>query len=212
MVGRRPRLKPGEGFDAATGSYCDLFEAGIIDPTLVTRSALEHAASVAQLVLVTECVVTRSAREDDLAREAKEVNDTAHQVVHRPPRDLRFGEQARTTLMAGIDAVADAVKVTLGPRGRNVVLAHATGPPTITNDGVTVAGEIALGSTFTNQGALFVRHVAAATNEIAGDGTTTATVLAQAIVRHGSGTSRPAPTRWPSVAGSSGPSSRWCAI
>ena len=76
--------------------------------------------------------------------------------------------------------------MTLGPRGRNVVLAHRDGrAPTITNDGVTIAGEIELGNTFTNQGALFVRHVAAATNEIAGDGTTTATVLAQAIVRHG---------------------------
>ena len=87
--------------------------------------------------------------------------------------------------MAGIDAVADTVKVTLGPRGRNVVLAHGTGGPTITNDGVTIAGEIELGDTFANQGAQLVRHVASATNEVAGDGTTTATVLAQAIVRHG---------------------------
>jgi chaperonin GroEL len=185
VVGTVRGLEQGEGLDAATGAYGDLVEAGIIDPTLVTRSALENAASVGKIVLVTECMVTRSAREDDLLREARELNDSAHQVVRRPPRELQFGAEARATLMAGIDAVADTVRVTLGPRGRNVVLAQLTGSPTITNDGVTIAGEIQLEDTFTNQGAQFVRHVAAATNEVAGDGTTTATLLAQAIVRHG---------------------------
>ena len=200
-------LKPGEGLNAATGAYCDLVEAGIIDPTLVTRSALEHAASVAKIVLVTECVVTRSAREDDLVREARELNDTAHQVVRRPPRELQFGADARATLMAGIDAVADTVRVTLGPRGRNVVLAHRTGGPTITNDGVTIAGEIELGDSFANQGALLRascrlgherdRRRRHDDGHGAGAGDRPAT---------GSGTSRPAPTRWRSGAGSSG---RW---
>ena len=185
VIGTVRELEPGSGLDAATGSYCDLVEAGIIDATLVTRSALAHAASVAKLVLVTECLVTRLPHEDDLLREARQENDTAHQVIHRPPRSLRFGADARTTLTAGIDAVGDAVRVTLGPRGRNVLLAQARGGPTITNDGVTIAGEIGLGDSFANQGAQLVRHVAAATNTIAGDGTTTATVLAQAIVREG---------------------------
>jgi chaperonin GroEL len=175
----------GFGLDAATGSYCDLVEAGVIDPLLVTRSALEHAASIAKVVLVTECLATRSAQDDDLVEEGRRLNDEAHQVVRRPPRTLKHGVEARGALRAGIDAVADTVRVTLGPRGRNVLLARAGGGPTITNDGVTIAGEIELGDSFANQGALLARHVASATNAIAGDGTTTATVLAQAIVREG---------------------------
>jgi chaperonin GroEL len=178
-------LPPGEGLDAATGVYGDLFEAGVIDPTAVTRAALEHAASIAKTILVTECMVTRVPERDELAREAREMNDRAHQVLHRPPRELRFDADARSALEAGIDAVADAVRVTLGPRGRNVVLTNGSVSPTITNDGVTIAAQIELGETFANQGARLVRHVAAATNEVAGDGTTTATLLAQAIVREG---------------------------
>src|ERR671914_583590 len=87
--------------------------------------------------------------------------------------------------VAGVDAVANAVKVTLGPRGRYVVLDKKFGAPTITNDGVTIAREIEVQDHFENQGAQLVREVATATNDVAGDGTTTATVLAQAIVRQG---------------------------
>ncbi|MGB0890524.1 MAG: chaperonin GroEL [Solirubrobacterales bacterium] len=100
-------------------------------------------------------------------------------------KELKFGQEARATLEAGVDAVANAVKVTLGPKGRNVVLDKKFGAPTITNDGVTIAREIEVDDPFENQGAQLVREVATATNDVAGDGTTTATVLAQAIVRHG---------------------------
>src|SRR3954468_1184607 len=101
------------------------------------------------------------------------------------PRDLRFNAAARAALLAGIDAVADAVKVTLGPKGRNVMLALGTGDVVVTNDGVTIAGEIEPEPLFERQGARLVKEVALATNNVAGDGTTTATLLAQAIVRHG---------------------------
>jgi chaperonin GroEL len=100
-------------------------------------------------------------------------------------KELKFGQEARQTLEAGVDAVANAVKVTLGPKGRYVVLDKKFGAPTITNDGVTIAREIEVDDPFENQGAQLVREVATATNDVAGDGTTTATVLAQAIVRHG---------------------------
>ncbi|MBJ7458299.1 MAG: chaperonin GroEL [Thermoleophilaceae bacterium] len=100
-------------------------------------------------------------------------------------KELKFGQEARATLEAGVDAVANAVKVTLGPKGRYVVLDKKFGAPTITNDGVTIAREIEVDDPFENQGAQLVREVATATNDVAGDGTTTATVLAQAIVRHG---------------------------
>ncbi|MGB1583673.1 MAG: chaperonin GroEL [Solirubrobacterales bacterium] len=100
-------------------------------------------------------------------------------------KELKFGQEARSTLEAGVDAVANAVKVTLGPKGRYVVLDKKFGAPTITNDGVTIAREIEVDDPFENQGAQLVREVATATNDVAGDGTTTATVLAQAIVRHG---------------------------
>jgi len=100
-------------------------------------------------------------------------------------KELKFAEQARSALESGVDAVANAVKVTLGPRGRYVVLDKRFGAPTITNDGVTIAREIEVEDVFQNQGAQLVREVATATNDVAGDGTTTATVLAQAIVRQG---------------------------
>src|SRR5580698_8410980 len=100
-------------------------------------------------------------------------------------KDLKFSEDARRSLEAGVDAVANAVKVTLGPKGRYVVLDKKFGAPTITNDGVTIAREIEVEDVFQNQGAQLVREVATATNDVAGDGTTTATVLAQAIVRQG---------------------------
>jgi chaperonin GroEL len=100
-------------------------------------------------------------------------------------KELKFAEQARSALESGVDAVANAVKVTLGPRGRYVVLDKKFGAPTITNDGVTIAREIEVEDVFQNQGAQLVREVATATNDVAGDGTTTATVLAQAIVRQG---------------------------
>ena len=101
-------------------------------------------------------------------------------------KDVRFGGDARARMLRGVDILADAVKVTLGPKGRNVVLDKSFGAPRITKDGVTVAKEIELGDKFENMGAQMVREVASKTNDIAGDGTTTATVLAQAIVREGS--------------------------
>src|ERR1700730_16488000 len=100
-------------------------------------------------------------------------------------KELKFGEEARRALLRGVDTLADAVKVTLGPRGRYVVLDKKFGAPTITNDGVTIAREIEVEDAFQNQGAQLVREVATATNDVAGDGTTTATVLAQSIVREG---------------------------
>jgi chaperonin GroEL len=100
-------------------------------------------------------------------------------------KELKFDAEARKALEAGVDAVANAVKVTLGPKGRYVVLDKKFGAPTITNDGVTIAREIEVEDVFENQGAQLVREVATATNDVAGDGTTTATVLAQAIVRQG---------------------------
>ena len=100
-------------------------------------------------------------------------------------KELKYDADARKALEAGVDAVANAVKVTLGPKGRYVVLDKKFGAPTITNDGVTIAREIEVEDVFENQGAQLVREVATATNDVAGDGTTTATVLAQAIVREG---------------------------
>src|SRR6201991_5219710 len=100
-------------------------------------------------------------------------------------KELKFNEDARRSLERGVNILADAVKVTLGPKGRYVVLDKKFGAPTITNDGVTIAREIEVEDVFQNQGAQLVREVATATNDIAGDGTTTATVLAQAIVRQG---------------------------
>src|SRR5436309_5407236 len=98
---------------------------------------------------------------------------------------LKFGEDARRALQAGVDKLADSVAITLGPKGRNVVLGRSWGPPTITNDGVTIAREVELDDPFENMGAQLVKEVATKTNDVAGDGTTTATVLAQALVREG---------------------------
>src|SRR5436189_1262610 len=100
-------------------------------------------------------------------------------------KELKFNEDARRSLERGVNILADAVKVTLGPKGRYVVLDKKFGAPTITNDGVTIAREIEVEDVFQNQGAQLVREVATATNDVAGDGTTTATVLAQAIVHNG---------------------------
>ncbi|MEI6557292.1 MAG: chaperonin GroEL [Rhodospirillaceae bacterium] len=100
-------------------------------------------------------------------------------------KEVKFGVDARTRMLRGVDILADAVKVTLGPKGRNVVLDKSFGAPRITKDGVTVAKEIELADKFENMGAQMVREVASKTNDLAGDGTTTATVLAQAIVREG---------------------------
>src|SRR3990170_133999 len=100
-------------------------------------------------------------------------------------KDVRFSRDARERILKGVDTLANAVKVTLGPKGRNVVIDKSFGAPRITKDGVTVAKEIELKDKFENMGAQMVREVASKTNDIAGDGTTTATVLAQAIVREG---------------------------
>ena len=108
-------------------------------------------------------------------------------------KDVKYGEAARESLLSGVDQLANAVKVTLGPKGRNVLLAKSYGAPNITNDGVTIAKEIELKDPFENMGAQLVKEVATKTNDVAGDGTTTATLLAQAITH---ATSLPARTRW----------------
>jgi len=100
-------------------------------------------------------------------------------------KDVKFGDDARQRMVHGVNVLADAVKVTLGPKGRNVVLDKAFGAPTVTKDGVSVAKEIELEDKFENMGAQMVKEVASQTSDVAGDGTTTATVLAQAIVREG---------------------------
>ena len=100
-------------------------------------------------------------------------------------KQIKFNEDARSAMLRGVDTLANAVKVTLGPKGRNVVLEKKFGSPLITNDGVTIAREIELEDAFENMGAKLVAEVASKTNEIAGDGTTTATVLAQAMIREG---------------------------
>ena len=100
-------------------------------------------------------------------------------------KEVKFGNSARQKMLAGVNVLADAVKVTLGPKGRNVVLDKSFGAPTVTKDGVSVAKEIELEDNFENMGAQMVKEVASQTSDIAGDGTTTATVLAQAIFREG---------------------------
>src|ERR1700739_517883 len=100
-------------------------------------------------------------------------------------KELRFSEEARSAILNGVNILADAVKVTLGPKGRNVVIEKSFGAPNITKDGVTVAKEIELSDKFENMGAQMVREVASKTNDDAGDGTPTGTVLAQSIVKEG---------------------------
>ncbi len=100
-------------------------------------------------------------------------------------KDVKFGSDARTKMLRGVNVLADAVKVTLGPKGRNVVLDKSFGSPVITKDGVSVAREIELEDKFENMGAQMVKEVASKANDAAGDGTTTATVLAQAIITEG---------------------------
>ena len=100
-------------------------------------------------------------------------------------KQVIYGEEARKSLQNGIDKLADTVKITLGPKGRNVVLDKKFGAPLITNDGVTIAKEIELDNAFENMGAQLVKEVATKTNDVAGDGTTTATLLAQTLIREG---------------------------
>ena len=100
-------------------------------------------------------------------------------------KQIIYGEEARKALQAGIDQLANTVKITLGPKGRNVVLDKKFGAPLITNDGVTIAKEIELEDPFENMGAQLVKEVSTKTNDAAGDGTTTATLLAQALIREG---------------------------
>ena len=100
-------------------------------------------------------------------------------------KEIKYGGEARAALEAGVNKLADTVRVTLGPKGRNVVLDKSFGAPLITNDGVTIAKEIELEDGFENMGAQLIKEVAAKTNDVAGDGTTTATVLAQAMVHEG---------------------------
>ena len=97
-------------------------------------------------------------------------------------KDIKYGADARNALQAGIDKLADTVRITMGPKGRNVVLDKKFGAPLITNDGVTIAKDIELEDAFENMGAQLIKEVASKTNDVAGDGTTTATVLAQAMV------------------------------
>jgi hypothetical protein len=119
---------------------------------------------------------------------------------------IAFDEEARRGLERGMNTLADAVKVTLGPKGRNVVLEKKWGAPTITNDGVSIAKEIELEDPYEKIGAELVKEVAKKTDDVAGDGTTTATVLAQAMVKEACATSRPEPTRCRSRRASS---ARW---
>ena len=127
-----------------------------------------------------------------------------------PAKEVRFHEGARAKMVHGLNILADAVKVTLGPKGRNVVLERSFGAPTVTKDGVSVAKEIELKDKFENMGAQMVKEVASKTSDVAGDGTTTATVLAQAIMTEGlknviagaspsisSAASKPPPRPWP---------------
>ncbi len=100
-------------------------------------------------------------------------------------KEIKFGEDARKKLLDGVNKLADTVKVTLGPKGRNVVLDKSFGAPLITNDGVTIAKEIELEDSFENMGARLVKEVSTKTNDVAGDGTTTATVLAQSMIKEG---------------------------
>src|SRR5712675_596752 len=100
-------------------------------------------------------------------------------------KEIIFDERARNRVMAGVDTLANAVKITLGPRGRNVVIEKSWGAPTVTKDGVTVAKEVEIENKFQNMGAQMVKEVASKTSDVAGDGTTTATVLAQAIYNEG---------------------------
>ena len=100
-------------------------------------------------------------------------------------KEIKYSEDARKALEIGVNKLADTVKVTLGPKGRNVILDKKFGTPLITNDGVTIAKEIELEDAFENMGAQIVKEVATKTNDVAGDGTTTATVLAQTILREG---------------------------
>ena len=100
-------------------------------------------------------------------------------------KDVKFGDSARVKMLQGVNILADAVKVTLGPKGRNVVLDKSFGAPTVTKDGVSVAKEVELEDELENMGAQMVKEVASKTNDLAGDGTTTATVLAQSIVKEG---------------------------
>ena len=100
-------------------------------------------------------------------------------------KDIKYSYDAREALVSGVDKLADTVKVTLGPKGRNVVLAKSYGSPLITNDGVTIAKEIELEDGYEDMGAQLIREVASKTNDVAGDGTTTATVLAQAMIHEG---------------------------
>jgi chaperonin GroEL len=105
--------------------------------------------------------------------------------MSQTPKDIIFSTDASDRILAGVDALANAVKVTLGPKGRNVVIEKSWGSPVVTKDGVTVAKEIALRDPFENMGAQMVKEVASKTSDVAGDGTTTATVLAQSIYREG---------------------------
>src|SRR5678809_363743 len=101
------------------------------------------------------------------------------------PKQLKFDEEARSALLKGVNIMAEAVKATLGPKGRNVVIDKKFGSPTITKDGVTVAKEVELKDKYENMGAQLIKEVASKTSDVAGDGTTTATVLAEALIREG---------------------------
>jgi TCP-1/cpn60 chaperonin family len=121
------------------------------------------------------------------------------------PKILKFDDSARRSLEAGVNKLADTVKVTLGPKGRNVVIEKKFGAPTITNDGVSIAREVELDDVFENMGAQLVKEVATKTNDVAGDGTTTATWPRPSSVRD-SATSPPAPTHWACARASTRPS------
>src|SRR6476469_3446041 len=153
-----------------------------------TRSSTPSTAELRSRSRTTSCscCASRTCSPGSSSRRNHDTNEEllggTNQMAHK---ELKYREEARGALQDGVDAVADAVKVTLGPKGRYVVLDKKFGAPTITNDGVTIAREIEVEDVFQNQGAQLVREVATATNDVAGDGTTTATLLAQIIVRQG---------------------------
>src|SRR5436190_315004 len=121
-----------------------------------------------------------------IKRVAEEEKTKGGIIIPDSAKEILFDEKGRDKILAGVNMLADAVKATLGPRGRNVVIEKSWGSPTVTKDGVTVAKEIELEDKFQNLGAQMVKEVASKTSDVAGDGTTTATVLAQAIFREGS--------------------------
>ncbi|KAH9612148.1 hypothetical protein KSS87_013310 [Heliosperma pusillum] len=179
------------GYDAAKGEYVNMVKSGIIDPLKVIRTALADAASVSALMTTTEAVVVEAPNDEKDSSPSMGVYslDSPTNIppcstpppplphVLAPPhalnyaaKEIRFGEDARKSMLRGIEELADAVKVTMGPRGRNVIIEQSYGAPKVTKDGVTVAKSIEFKDRYKNLGASLVKQVANSTNDVAGDG------------------------------------------